>query len=113
MIQENAVASANEDLADFVSGSVPGEEVLIRRMLYDVIEKENYYKYIVPENVIFFGKMLDNQGNAVVDKRNFGEIYRSYLKRFKQSDGLALQFESTESVEFSDDYPLWESFCYM
>ena len=106
VIQENAVASANEDLADFVSGSVPGEEVLIRRMLYDVIEKENYYKYIVPENVIFFGKMLDNQGNAVVDKRNFGEIYRSYLKRFKQSDGLALQFESTESVEFADDYPL-------
>ena len=38
--------------------------------------------------------------------QNFGEIYRNYLKRFKQSDGLALQFESTESVEFADDYPL-------
>ena len=73
MIQENAVASANEDLADFVSGSVPGEEVLIRRMLYDVIEKENYYKYIVPENVIFFGKMLDNQGTLLLINEILGK----------------------------------------
>ena len=106
IIQESAVASSNEELTNFVNGSVPGEGVLIRRMLYDVIEKENYYKHIQPEKVIFFGKISDNKGNAVVDMQNFGEIYRSYLKRFKQSDGLALQFESTESVEFADDYPL-------
>jgi hypothetical protein len=104
--QESAVAAANEELTEFVNGSVPGEGVLIRRMLYDVIENENYYKYIEPEKVIFFGKISDNKGNAVVDMQNFGEIYRNYLKRFKQSDGLALQFESTESVEFADDYPL-------
>ena len=106
VMKENPVAASNTEIVNLVNGSVPGQEVLIRRMLNDVIENENYYKYINPVNVIFFGKTTDNQGKAVVDKQNFGEIYRSYLKRFKRDDGLALQFESTENIEFAEDYPL-------
>ena len=106
VMKENPVAASNTEIVNLVNGSVPGQEVLIRRMLNDVIENENYYKYINPVNVIFFGKTTDSQGKAVVDKQNFGEIYRSYLKRFKRDDGLALQFESTENIEFAEDYPL-------
>ena len=73
VMDENPLAASNTKLINLVNGSVPGQEILIRRMINDVIENENYYKYINPVNVIFFGKTTDNQGKAVVDKQNFGE----------------------------------------
>tara|TARA_B100002052_G_C15850603_1_gene584841 strand:- start:168 stop:1805 length:1638 start_codon:yes stop_codon:yes gene_type:complete len=32
---------------------LPGEDILIRRMIYEIIEREEYYKYINPDKVIF------------------------------------------------------------
>ena len=64
--------SINQILKDFKAGSfdeildleskvyenltkeiLPGEDILIRRMIYEIIEREEYYKYINPEKVIF------------------------------------------------------------
>ena len=32
-------------------GILPGEDILIRRMIYEIIEREDYYKYINPEKI--------------------------------------------------------------
>jgi len=37
-----------------IEGKVPGENILVRRMLIDVIERLGYYKYIDPDKVIYF-----------------------------------------------------------
>ncbi|MDC2984455.1 hypothetical protein OAY83_00110 [Candidatus Marinimicrobia bacterium] len=34
-------------------GILPGEDILVRRMIYEIIERENYFKYINPEKIIF------------------------------------------------------------
>ena len=48
---------------DLLSKSIlPGEDVLVRRMIYEIIERESYYEYINPDKVIFpkqFDKWLE------------------------------------------------------
>jgi len=43
-----------EPYKSLIEGKVPGEEILVRRMLLDVIEKMNYYRHIDPDRVIYF-----------------------------------------------------------
>jgi len=43
-----------------LDGRVFGEEILVRRMIYEIIEKMDYYKHIDPEKVMFF---LDEKGD--------------------------------------------------
>ncbi|MBH31182.1 MAG: hypothetical protein CMG71_04225 [Candidatus Marinimicrobia bacterium] len=45
-----------QPFSGLLGGEIPGEEILVRRMLYDIIERHDYYKYINPEKVIFFKK---------------------------------------------------------
>jgi len=35
-------------------GFIPGEDIIARRMLYDIVEKQNYYKAVDSNNIIFF-----------------------------------------------------------
>ncbi len=44
------------------SGGIPGEDVLVRRMLYNIIENENYFSYLNPEKVIYFD--MENDGSV-------------------------------------------------
>jgi len=43
-----------EPYKSILSGRIPGESALVKRMLLDIIEKLGYYKYISPEKVIYF-----------------------------------------------------------
>jgi len=45
---------AREPYKSILSGKIPGEAALVKRMLLDVIGKLNYYKYIDPDKVIYF-----------------------------------------------------------
>ena len=45
-----------QPFSGLLGGEIPGEEILVRRMLYDIIERHGYYKYINPDKVIFFKK---------------------------------------------------------
>ncbi len=36
------------------NGGIPGEDILIRRMLYNIIENQGFFSYVTPDNVIFF-----------------------------------------------------------
>ena len=43
-----------------IEGKIPGENILVRRMLIDVIERLEYHKHIDPAKVIYF---LDSESN--------------------------------------------------
>ena len=64
LIKLNAESEINKTLKvtqpykGLLEGEIPGEDILVRRMLYDIIERQNYYKYINPEQVIFFSKIV-------------------------------------------------------
>ena len=49
-----------EPYKSVLEGRIFGEEILVRRMIYEIIEKMDYYKHIDPEKVMFF---LDEQGD--------------------------------------------------
>ena len=61
-IQAGVVEAAKQDKAMYVEepyksvleGRVFGEEILVRRMIYEIIEKMDYYNHIDPKKVMFF-----------------------------------------------------------
>ena len=53
--KKELIALSNKILNNYI----PGEQIITRRMLYDVIEKQNYYKVINSEKIIFFNNDKD------------------------------------------------------
>ncbi|MEM7244588.1 MAG: cyclic nucleotide-binding domain-containing protein [Acidobacteriota bacterium] len=43
-----------DDIASFVEGRVPGEEVFVRRMLWETIRSTESWKHVDPERLIYF-----------------------------------------------------------
>ena len=52
--EKDKTLSAQEPYKSILESKVPGEDILVRRMLAEVIEKLGYYKYIDPAKVIYF-----------------------------------------------------------
>jgi hypothetical protein len=52
--EKDKTLSAQEPYKSILESKVPGEDILVRRMLAEVIEKLGYYKYIDPTKVIYF-----------------------------------------------------------
>ena len=52
--EKDKTLMVREPYKSILSGKIPGESALVKRMLLDVIEKLGYYKYINPERVIYF-----------------------------------------------------------
>ena len=65
------LALSNKILNDFI----PGEEIITRRMIYDIVEKQNYYKAVNSDNIVFF----NNEKNYGLDflKNYFSLINKS------------------------------------
>ena len=42
-----------------LNGKIPGENIIAQRMLYDIVEKQNYYKVLDSDNIIFFNSEKD------------------------------------------------------
>ena len=72
------IALANRILDNFI----PGEEIITRRMIYDVVEKQNYYTAIESDNIIFFN-----------NKENYGvDFLKNYFWVINEPDkGILLQ----------------------
>ena len=74
-IQAGVVEAAKQDKAIYVEepyksvleGRVFGEEILVRRMIYEIIEKMDYYKHIDPEKVMFFHNEANNPAGFKVE----------------------------------------------
>ena len=73
----NKIGLSNKILDNFI----PGEEIITRRMLYDVVEKQNYYRVVESDNIIFF----NNEKNHKVD------FLKNYFSVINENDkGIVL-----------------------
>ena len=63
-IQYKASAATNlsknqQDVVNQIKqGYIPGENIITQRMIYDIIEKQNYFTSVSPEQIIFFNHSL-------------------------------------------------------
>jgi general secretion pathway protein D len=81
----------SEPFASVLKGGAPGEDILVRRMLWDIIYKTNYEHYVNPEQIIFF-----KNDPAAVGGAGFRLDFLSQeLKKVKDGqNALSLTFES-------------------
>tara|TARA_Y100000590_G_scaffold423658_1_gene529761 strand:+ start:2482 stop:4521 length:2040 start_codon:yes stop_codon:yes gene_type:complete len=95
-LQDKSMEAASDpDLNRFMEGSLPGEGILVRRMLYDLVERVDYYKYIRPGNVIYFVSDPSDPSNTLL--RRFSRTYEEFLRRDgKRGKGLVLSFRPDE-----------------
>ena len=78
------------DLRAYIqNGGIPGEDVLVRRMLYNIIERENYFSYVNPSKVIYFDSNKDG-GITFLYKHD-----AEYLEN--ETEGLLLEYTNDES----------------
>ena len=75
-----------------LEGEIPGEDILVRRMLYDIIERQNYYKYINPEQVIFFKDSPSDPAGFEVNG------LKTYIEQLKKNNALKLTFSVKEKA---------------
>jgi hypothetical protein len=69
--------------------------VLIRRMLYNLVERVEYYKYIDPSKVIYFTNDSDGAGNVYV--KGFKPTYEKFLNS-KNKTALVFTFENDDEI---------------
>ena len=77
--------------SDVLGNYIPGEEYLVNKMLYEVIEKTNYFSYVNPDNIILF----EENGNLV----RFKDLDEYYLNN-QENLGIALQLKTKNNVTF-------------
>ena len=59
-----------------LNGFIPGEDIIARRMLYDIVEKQNYYKAVDANNIIFFNST-----------KNYGvDFLKNYFNQINKKD---------------------------
>ena len=81
---------------DLLSKSIlPGEDILVRRMIYEIIERENYYEYINPDKVIF------PKYNGIENLKDEIKLYNIF--KSDNPKGLLLNFLTNN--EYNKDKP--------
>ena len=79
------------------NGVLPGEDILVRRMIYEIIEKEKYFEYIDPEKILF---PEFNEGvESLKEKIKFHNIFDS-----DHSKGLLLKFLINEGNDLENSF---------
>ena len=74
-----------------INGYIPGEEVFVKRMLYDIIKKKKYFRYINTDNIIYF----DESGNV----KDFSNLTNSKdYKKMNADEGIQLYFKDIEQT---------------
>jgi general secretion pathway protein D len=53
-----------QPFASVMNGGVPGEDVLVRRMLWEIIRRTKFERYVDPDNIIFFKSDPSAAGGA-------------------------------------------------
>ena len=67
----NKTLKVTQPYKGLLEGEIPGEDILVRRMLYDIIEKQKYYRFVNPENVIFFKDNPNDPAGFEINNTNF------------------------------------------
>ena len=90
------------------SGFIPGEDILVRRMIYEIIRKSNYFSYINSENIIFF-----NQDGGIERLKDYDNIFTKKgnsllisLIEDSQQSSFTRPFLETQFIDTQSNYLL-------
>ncbi|HKC24517.1 MAG TPA: hypothetical protein VKF32_07225, partial [Thermoanaerobaculia bacterium] len=75
-------------LARVLEGGIPGEEILVRRMLWEIIRKTDYARFVDTEKLIFFEEAPLGAGGFTLSF-----LSKELAKRDKKSNALLLVYE--------------------
>ena len=78
--QEEVMLQRKEPFRTLLNGNVPGEEVLVRRMLHDIVDKLDFHEEIDPEKVFFFEGLGGTGGGDDFIDRGLNEVLSATLK---------------------------------
>lgn len=62
--------SEDEPIFDYLKNKVPGEEVIVRRMIWEIVHKSKYHQYIADDHILVF------EGNQ---KAKYGNKFNTHL----------------------------------
>ena len=78
----NYIDAKEDDLFNFIlSGHLPGEEILIRKMLWEVVRSVDFHQHVDNKKIFYFVK----QGEFI-DVKSFFNEYESFLKNNKDGN---------------------------
>lgn len=105
-IKEAVEEAAKKDKTKYVEepyksvleGRVFGEEILVRRMIFEIIEKMDYYNHIDPTKVMFF---LDEQEDPAGFKV---EPLAGYIANIKEDKLLRLSYSIRDKATFEKPF---------
>jgi len=87
--QANVLIQRQEPFRSLLEGSIPGEDILVRRMMSDIVGKLNFAADINTDRVFFFeaagtdgGEFIDQPLNAVIESR-LKESGKAVLLRYE------------------------------
>ena len=78
--QEEVTLQRKEPFQTLLSGNVPGEEVLVRRMLHDIVDKLGFHEEIDPEKVFFFEGLGGTGGGDDFNDRGLNDVLSAALE---------------------------------
>ena len=97
----NYIDAKEDDLFNFIlSGHLPGEEILIRKMLWEVVRSVDFHQHVDNKKIFYFVK----QGEFI-DVKSFFNEYESFLKNNKDgSKAFKLSFKQDFNSESDEKY---------
>jgi general secretion pathway protein D len=89
-VKQRPELQSEEPFQSLLNGNIPGEQVLVHRMLWEIIDKIHYAQYVLPEHIIFF----ENRPDAP-DKSGFQFTFlNSKVAGGPGQNALALTFDA-------------------
>ena len=97
----NYIDAKEDDLFNFIlSGHLPGEEILIRKMLWEVVRSVDFHQHVDNKKIFYFVK----QGEFI-DVKSFFNEYESFLKNNKDgSKAFKLLFKQDFTSASDEKY---------
>ncbi len=85
-VKRDPTISVTEPYKSFLDGRIPGEDILVRRMIWEIIRKMDYFDYVDPEKVLFFLDAPDDPAGFTV------RPLKPYIKSASENKPLKLSF---------------------
>ena len=95
---ENKTLKVTQPFQGILEGAIPGEEIIVRRMIYDIIERTGYYKYINPDQVIFFKAAPDDPAGFQVNG------LKGYVEGIKKNNALKLSYSDHQKASIEKPF---------
>jgi len=105
-VQEDLLLQRREPFRTLLSGGIPGEEVLVRRMLHDIVDKLGFYEEVDLDKVFFFEAIGGKEGGEDFTDRGLSEILPAALETPERGVMLTFDARPRPGVERPFTYPV-------